>query len=197
MTSSDKSAPYADRSYRSAAGIAGGVVMLALGLWLGGDAVFGGHGRTPWIALAGLLLAVPLIVAFTLRPVVFAGDERLRVRNPFRTITVPWSAVEEIRSGYSTELFAGGRKYQVWAIPVSFRARKRAARVSARADAAVPGGDPARAWSDQAVNEIRELRDRNAGGEAGQGEVSVRWAYEVIGPAVVGAVVLGILLAVG
>ena len=33
--------------------------------------------------------------------------------------------------------------------------------------------------------------------EGAQGEVTVRWAYEVIGPALAGAVVLAILLAVG
>jgi hypothetical protein len=33
--------------------------------------------------------------------------------------------------------------------------------------------------------------------ESAQGEVSVRWAWEILGPVAAGAVVLGILLAVG
>lgn len=33
--------------------------------------------------------------------------------------------------------------------------------------------------------------------ETAQGEVTARWAWEILGPAVAGAVVLGILLAVG
>lgn len=205
MSSSEKPTPaspptpYAERTYRSAAGMAGGVLMLALGGWLGGDAVISGAGRTPWIALAGLLLAVPLVVAFTLRPLVSAGDTRILVRNPLRTITAPWAAVTDIRSGYSTELFTGDRKYQLWAIPVSLRARKRAARATARAgraDALSPAMEPTRSWSDHAVDELRELRDRNAEREAAQGEVTVRWAFEVIAPAVTGAIVLGVLLAV-
>ena len=57
--------------------MAGGVVLLALGVWLVTDAVIGGAGHTPWLALAGLLFAAPLVVAFTLRPAVFAGDHRL------------------------------------------------------------------------------------------------------------------------
>ncbi|MEU1132429.1 PH domain-containing protein, partial [Streptomyces sp. NPDC005900] len=38
---------YQDRAFRSPAGIAGGVLLLALGLWLGLDAVIRGEGRTP------------------------------------------------------------------------------------------------------------------------------------------------------
>lgn len=198
---------YAERAFRSPAGIATGVTLLALGLWLGGDAVIRGGGRTPWLSLAGMLLAFPLVLAFTLRPAVFAGDDRLRVRNPFRMITVPWAAVEDIRSGYSNELFAGGRKYQLWAIPVSLRARKRAVRQTARAVAAgdpyVTGAQsaasagPTRAWSDRTIDELRELAAQNAAREAAQGQVTIRWAYEVIVPAVAGAVVLAILLAIG
>jgi hypothetical protein len=198
---------YAERTYRSSSAIATGVLLLALGLWLGGDAVIGGDGRIPWLSLAGLLLGVPLVVGFTLRPAVFAGDDRLRVRNPFRTITAPWGAVEGVRAGYSTELLAGGRKYQLWAIPVSLRARKRSARLSSRAAAAgepVLGGggrggaaaQGGRAWSDQAVEDLRELAEKNASREDAQGEVVVRWAWEVIAPAAAGVVVLGILLAV-
>ncbi len=48
-----------DRVYRSPAGLAGGVLLLALALWLGIDAVVAGEGRTPWVALAALLFLVP------------------------------------------------------------------------------------------------------------------------------------------
>jgi hypothetical protein len=47
------------------------------------------------------------------------------------------------------------------------------------------------------MDDLRELAEARAAAEGAQGEVSVRWAYEVIGPAVAGAVVLAILLAVG
>lgn len=217
MTSSENPAPepqpdpgqpkYAERSYRSTAGVVGGVLMLAITLWLGIDAIVRGTGDTPWVALALLLLIVPLVVAFTLRPVVLAGDDRLLVRNLFRTVTAPWSAVEGLRSGYSTELFVEGKKYQLWAVPVSMRARKRAARAKTRAAAAGDPGatlgsrpgatDSTRAWSDRVVDELRELAERHGGHEGAQGEVTVRWAYEVIAPAVAGAVVLIVLLAIG
>src|SRR5881275_1724029 len=84
---------YKDRAYRSSGGIAGGVLLLALAGWLGIDAIVSGHGRTPWLALATLILVVPLIVAFTLRPAVHANEERLRIRNPLRLVVVPWSEV--------------------------------------------------------------------------------------------------------
>ncbi|WP_431960150.1 PH domain-containing protein [Actinacidiphila sp. bgisy160] len=217
MTSSENPVPepqpdsgqpkYAERSYRSSAGVAGGVIMLAITLWLGIDAIVRGTGNTPWVALALLLLIVPLVVAFTLRPVVRAGDDRLLVRNPFRTITASWGAVEGLRSGYSTELFAEGKKYQLWAVPVSMRARKRAARAKTRAAAAGDPGatlgsrpgtaDATRAWSDRVVDELRELAERHGGRAGAQSEVTVRWAYEVIAPAVAGAVVLIVLLAIG
>ncbi|MFC4032793.1 PH domain-containing protein [Streptomyces polygonati] len=210
---------YADRAYRSAAGVGGGVVLLVLAGWLGGDAVIRGTGHTPWLALAGLLLAVPLIIAFTVRPVVYAGAERIRIRNPFRTITLPWSAVDQVRSSYSTELFSGDRKFQLWAIPVSVRARKRAVRQTSRAARAAADdpfgggsprgragrpatlaadGDPIRAWADQAVAELRELADRHpADDDQARTQPIVRWCYEIIGPAAAGAIVLVILLATG
>ncbi|WP_431948881.1 PH domain-containing protein [Actinacidiphila sp. bgisy167] len=217
MTSSKNPAPepqpgpgqpkYAERSFRSAAGVAGGALMLAITLWLGIDAIVRGTGNTPWVALALMLLIVPLIVAFTLRPVVRAGEDRILVRNPFRTISASWGAVEGLRAGYSTELFAEGRKYQMWAIPVSMRARKRAARAASRAatggePGVTPGSragteDATRAWSDRVVDELRELAQRHGGREGAPSEVTVRWAFEVIAPAVAGAVVLIVLLAIG
>ncbi|MEU5048129.1 PH domain-containing protein [Streptomyces sp. NPDC021096] len=186
---------YAERCYRSPAGIGGGVLLLALAAWLGGDAIVSGEGDTPWLALAGLLCAVPLIIAFTLRPAVWAGEERLLVRNPFRTITLPWASVEAVRAGYSSEVLAGGAKYQLWALPVSLRQRKRAARASARGGGG--GGEEAvRAVSDQAVQDLGELAERCASREGAQGVPVVRWAYELIVPSVVGLVLLVVLAAI-
>ncbi|WAU85277.1 PH domain-containing protein [Streptomyces sp. Qhu-G9] len=200
---------FKDRVYRSPSGVAGGVLLLAIAGWLGIDALVTGEGRAPWLALATLLLLVPLVAAFTLRPAVYANEERLRIRNPFRVIVLPWGTVEAFRSGYSNEVLdQAGTKYQVWAVPVSLRARKRAARKEDRGDAArTRGGQPrhpspahngpVRAQSDQTMHELRELMDARGKDPRAQGEVSVRWAYEIVGPAAAGAVLLAILLAVG
>ncbi|MEV4439569.1 PH domain-containing protein [Streptomyces sp. NPDC049577] len=192
MTSSPKAPQeYADRSYRSPAGIGTGVLLLGLVAWLGGDAIARGEGRTPWLALAGMLCVVPLIIAFTLRPGVWAGADRLLVRNPFRTITLPWGAVDAVRAGYSSEVLAGGRTYQLWSIPVSLRQRKRAVRRGEREG----DGEAGRATADAAVSALRDLAEKNAERATAQGEVNVRWAYEMIVPSFVGLVLLVVLAA--
>ncbi|AKZ57779.1 Integral membrane protein [Streptomyces ambofaciens ATCC 23877] len=212
-----------DRIYRSPAGLAGGVLLLALALWLGIDAVVAGEGRTPWTALAALLFLVPLIAAYTVRPAVFANDDRLRVRNPFRVIVLPWGQVASFRSGYSNEVFTeAGDKYQLWSIPVSLRGRKKAARQEARrasgggrgrggllgglggggartdvagAGAVVDG--PVRAETDKVMDELKELAEARKPANTSQGEVTVRWAYEVLAPVAAGAVLLAVLLGTG
>ncbi|MFS4093654.1 PH domain-containing protein [Streptomyces sp. AF1A] len=221
-----------DRIYRSPMGLVGGVLLLAVVAWLGIDALVNGHGRTPWLALAGMILLVPLVSAFTLRPAVFANEDRLRIRNPFRVISVPWGRIETLRSSFSNEVVTkSGTKYQLWAIPVSLRARKKAERRQARAameaargtsrgggfgmtglggglggsfgfggfggqrDADTAG--PTRAESDQAMDDLRDLLDRRGDAESAQGEVTVRWAYEVAAPALAGAILLAILLGTG
>ncbi|MFJ9740278.1 PH domain-containing protein [Streptomyces sp. NPDC101166] len=225
-----------DRIYRSPSGIAAGVLLLGLVGWLGLDAILAGKGRTPWLALATLLLLVPLIVAFTVRPAVYANEDRLRVRNPFRVIALPWGEVDSLRSGYSNEVVThAGAKFQLWAIPVSLRARKKANRQEARAEAdregrgggrggrragglggfgGFGGGEPTarganartgtgapegpvRAEGDKIIHELRLLREVREKAGGAQGEVTIRWAWEIMGPAAAGAVLLGILLGLG
>ncbi|MER6077449.1 PH domain-containing protein [Streptomyces sp. NPDC001833] len=224
-----------DRIYRSPQALIGGVLLLVIVGWLGIDALFRGHGRTPWLALAALILLVPLIVAFTLRPAVFAGEDRLRVRNPFRVVTLPWGEIASLRSGYSNEVVVkSGAKYQLWAIPVSLRGRKKAARRQAKSAADARRGrtgggtgfggvgrglggfdgfggfggaggrgesdheaGPTRAETDKVMDDLREMLESRGPAESAQGEITVRWAYEVAAPVVAGAVLLGILLAMG
>ncbi|MFF2653259.1 PH domain-containing protein [Streptomyces sp. NPDC058045] len=223
----DAEPAFADRVFRSSTAIGGGVALLALVGWLGIDAVVRGEGRTPWVALAVLLCLLPLIAAFTLRPAVYVNDNRLRVRNPFRTITLPWSAVSGLRSGYTNEVFdQAGTKYQMWALPVSLRARKKAGRERVRAEqgAARPGGgtrdgrgrvagggqlgrgartaqrpgvDPTRAPTDKTMDDLRELQEARAASPGAQGEPVVRWAWEFHGPVLAGLVLLIVLLATG
>ncbi|NEE05781.1 PH domain-containing protein, partial [Streptomyces sp. SID7499] len=75
----------------------------------------------------------------------------------------------DVRASYSSELLAqDGTKYQLWAIPVSLRARKRAARTAARAAHDDPYGrtsvsadvrdSAARtASADQTVRDLRDI----------------------------------------
>ncbi|MFE5742475.1 PH domain-containing protein [Streptomyces celluloflavus] len=205
MTSEQSTPPqqqYAERSYRSPAALAGGGLLILLGLWLGGDALLRGVPQTKIMAAFALILGVPLVAAYTLRPLVRAGEDRLLVRNPFRTITLPWGAVDDLRAGFSAEVFTSGGKYQLWAVPVSLRQRKKANRQAARganprgrfgpqADA----GPAPRAMADQTMDELREIKERAAHRESAKGEPVVRWAYGIIAPCVVGAVGLIVTIA--
>ncbi|MCK7623061.1 PH domain-containing protein [Streptomyces sp. RS10V-4] len=206
MTSPERSTSpaqqYADRSYRSPAALAGGALLILLGLWLGIDAVLRGTPATKLTAVFALLLAVPLITAFSLRPQVRANDDRLLVRNPFRTIVLPWSAVEDLRAAFSAEVFThDGTKYQLWAVPVSLRQRKKATRQAARGAAGRPRfglnadtGPVPKAMADQTLAELRDLKDRAAHRDTAQGDPEVRWSYAILAPAAVGAVGLAVTL---
>ncbi|MFE4913688.1 PH domain-containing protein [Streptomyces sp. NPDC056652] len=204
---------HADRVFRSSGGMVGGGLLLALTLWIGGDALFRGTGGTPWLALAAMLFLVPLVIAFSLRPAVYANADRLRIRNPFRTITLPWGAVSTVRAQFSCEaLTEDGGKYQLWAVPVSLRQRKRANRTqvrgaSGRASGGRSGGagsgagagaaEVRMAQADRTVADLRELSDGAESRPSAQGEPTVRWAYEVIAPAAAGLILLIVLLLTG
>ncbi|WP_369358366.1 PH domain-containing protein [Streptomyces sp. cg2] len=202
-TSTSPHPQYAERSYRSPAALVGGALLILLGLWLGGDALLHGTVHTKLTAAFALLLVVPLVFAFSLRPLVRANEDRLLVRNPFRTITLPWAAVEDLRAHFSAEVFVnGGGKYQLWAVPVSLRQRKKATRQASRGAAAdrprfglnADAGPVPKAMADQTLAEFREIKERATGRETAQGAPQIRWSYAVLAPSLVGAVGLVVML---
>ncbi|MEV7183177.1 PH domain-containing protein [Kitasatospora sp. NPDC093102] len=207
---------YADRVYRSVPGVISGVLLLVVAAWLIGDAVVSGTGKTPYVSLAAVPVFAFPVIAYTLRPAVSAGRDRLVVRNPWRTIVAPWASVDALHAGYSVELLADGKKYQVWAVPVSLRQRKRATRgqgagaaehasriglglgsAAKRTNPVVQGSpDPTRAWSDQVTAVLQDMAERNAGRPAAAGPVEVRWCWWVIAPTLAGLIALITVIAV-
>ncbi|NYI08023.1 PH domain-containing protein [Allostreptomyces psammosilenae] len=194
---------YADRTYRSVPSVVTGVAVLVIGGALVVDAALRTDGRELGAVLAATLLVVPLVVAYTLRPMVAAGHDRLLVRNPFRTVVAPWSTVEHVRAGMSSEVVVSGRTYQLWAVPVSLRQRKKAQRDNARAAAegrrdarSLAGVEaPGQAWADHVVTELRELAEAGRERPGARGEPRVRWCWWIIAPAVAGLVALvGVLM---
>ncbi|MFD3514090.1 PH domain-containing protein [Streptomyces sp. NPDC058657] len=201
---------YADRVFRSGANVFWGVLMLVVALWLAVDAMVKGDAQTAWVALAGLAFVAPPVIAFLIRPAVYANADRLRIRNPLRTVVLPWAAVDAVRTSYSSEVLAGGAKYQLWAVPVSLRKRKKAVRNQVRAASApdtrsgggsssgrptADSGDHHLAASDQTVRDLQDLAEAGASRPGARGEISVRWAYELMVPCALGLVALIVLLA--
>lgn len=208
---------YHDKVYRSGPGLVGGCFLLVLLLWLTIDAMVTGSGSAPALAASVLVLGAPLIAAFSLWPQVRAGQDRLIVRNPFRTIKLRWDAVESLVSTLSVELRAGRRKFVIWALPVSLRQRKRASK-RAMIDAGDRGtvsntprpglfGAPrslpepaAEAMADRAVTELNERVAQyreELPADAGEPELSVAWNWWLIAPMLAGAVATIVALVAG
>lgn len=180
---------HADSVYRSPLAYVAGVLLLALAGWLGVDALVRGTGAARLTSVAALLVVVPLVVAFTLRPAMFVGTHRMRVRNPFRTIELPWGSVEGVRATLTTVVHTEDATYPIWALPVSLTDRKRALRKAAQESEAL-------GRTDRTVRELNTMVESNGPLEESRGEPVVTWAWTVLVPLAVGVVALAVLLLV-
>ncbi|MEU8138843.1 PH domain-containing protein [Streptodolium elevatio] len=182
-------------TYRSKPAVFTGVALLAAGLWLVVDSLVRADGKAS-VTVVGAVVAVgAVVVALTLRAAVFAGPEMLRIRNPFRTIEIPWGAVQEVRAEYSLEVRADDRKFHIWSIPVSLRERKRAMRVNSRSAAESPYGSQHHeiaqaALADHAVADFRGMAEQM--GKESTGPVKVAWSWEILAPLAAGIVLAAI-----
>jgi hypothetical protein len=114
-------------AYRGAAALIGGVlVMLFCGI--GAIDLLVESGTRDLIGASILLLVAVLATLYGVYPVAFAWQDRLVVRNPFRTIVLPWSAVTDLSARLSFIAHTENRRFTIWAIPVSLRDRRKAER---------------------------------------------------------------------
>ncbi|WP_157436543.1 PH domain-containing protein [Actinospica robiniae] len=144
------------------------------------------EGGADLVGAAVLVLVAVLAFAFGVYPAAFAREDGLVVRNPLRTITVPWPAVTKLVARLSFEVHTEQSRYTVWAVPVSLRDRRKAERARLRervrnerelsrgrrnASYGVDQGPPRRgggfedveklSFADQAVTEMNERIERH------------------------------------
>jgi hypothetical protein len=117
--------------YRGGAAFVGGLVVSVL-CTLGIIDLLVESGTQDLFGAALLAVMATLAVAYGVYPAAYADANQLRVRNPFRTIILPWPAVTELSARLSFMAHTEQRRYTVWAIPVSLHERRKAERVRLR-----------------------------------------------------------------
>jgi hypothetical protein len=178
-------------------------------------AIQGAPARFALVVLAILATVTGLAYALAFRPRVIADRGGLVIENPFRDHQVPWTSIQTVDSGdwvqvhYSGEAdapsSASGKSISCWALYVSARAKRQAARPPRRPhqplvpSARVWGGfgsDPGSAQDSRLPEEARYLaslpvakaiaarldaratKERARAGHAGSpGPVTARWAW--------------------
>ena len=204
--------------YRGGAALVGGLIVAVLCV-LGIIDLLVEGGTQDLVGVGVLALVTSLAFAYGIYPAAYATSDRLRIRNPFRTIEVPWSAVTDLTAKLSFVVHTEPARYTVWAIPVSLHERRKADRVrlkevtradrdarrSARggtrlSDIQIPTSrraDPIErlSYADQALQEMGERRESYAqkNKNAPASAPKMTWAWPM--PAAILASVLLIVLA--
>ena len=113
--------------YRGPAALIGGALVVAF-CGFGAIDLLVEAGTQDIVAAAILTLVAVLAALYGVYPAAFAWSDRLVVRNPFRTIELPWDAVTDLSARLSFIAHTESRRFTVWAIPVSLRDRRRSER---------------------------------------------------------------------
>lgn len=113
--------------YRGPAALIGGALVV-LFCGFGSIDLIVESGRKDLVGSAVLMMVAVLAALFGVYPAAFAWTDRLVVRNPFRTIELPWTVVTELSARLSFIAYTETERYTVWAIPVSLRERRRSDR---------------------------------------------------------------------
>jgi hypothetical protein len=162
------------------------------------------------LGIAGPALAGYVAWLVLWQPAVHVDDGGVRLENVFRTVRLPWPAIERIDTQWALTLFTGYGRFVAWAAPAPGRhaqtrmdpADARALPESAYLGGSLRPGDIPRTPSGDAATIIRlrwqELRDAghldDARLESERPPVRVHWIRIAVLVALVGALVAGAVL---
>jgi hypothetical protein len=156
------------------------------------------HHRTALVYGAFLALGTGLAYAFALRPRVIADEVGITAVNPFRSCTVPWTAITSVDVGAAVQVhysLPDGIEKMVpcWGLSASsrgqlrvdMRARRRAAQVSRLVpwQTPVPAGTrdmTARAEMQFVARQIAERAERARADGAATAQLTAVWAWESV-----------------
>lgn len=173
------------------------LLLLAFSIW---DVANRGFPSSGWTALAVMGAVTVLVYAGGWRPAVVAGNDAVVVRNPFRTTTIPWSAVTDIDLKDALRIHTKGRVIRAWSVDRGGALTSVMRGMSSRRVPAVRGIEAAalaemarRGPAEVAVATLRDLwLQRRA---KARGTVLVQWAWPVIGAFLALGVLSAVLIA--
>ena len=118
-------------SYRGPGAVLGGGIVFLFCIGGGLDLLIE-EGTVDMPGASVMFLVAALAFAYGVYPAARSGPDALVVRNPLRTITIPWGVVTRLTAQLSFIAFTTTQRYTVWAIPVSIRDRRKAERLRMR-----------------------------------------------------------------
>ncbi|MFC4057919.1 PH domain-containing protein [Planomonospora corallina] len=105
-------------------------------------------------AVLGVLTAMVFVTC--LRPAVVLGEEGVLVRNPLRTVSVPWAGVDDVTVAHAITITSGGDVVRCWTPQTTARERAAALRRGGPGSGGGgrgPAGEPGRSRAEQAAAE--------------------------------------------
>ncbi|GII03493.1 PH domain-containing protein [Planobispora takensis] len=114
--------------FRSKLALILGWVWMVFAALSAADLIIRYSGPSSMVAAAVLGVLTALVYITCLRPAVILTEESLRVRNPFRTVSVPWADVDDVVVSHAITITAAGRVVRCWTPQTTARERAAATR---------------------------------------------------------------------
>ncbi|WP_214111325.1 PH domain-containing protein [Acrocarpospora catenulata] len=151
------------------------------------------RGTMPVALVVGAVLGVITYLVFmmSLRPATITEEGGVRIRNPFRTVFVPWNKVDEVQVSSAITIQAGDLEVRCWTPQPTARERAKASRrgtstggrpsryprtepVRSKAEQAALDAMAGRTHADWVAEQIRDLSAKR--GRTATGETTVTWS---------------------
>jgi hypothetical protein len=160
------------------------------------DLAWRGRDIESLVAAALMLLGSGVAYAVAIRPRIVADEDSVRFHNLLRDVHLPWESVDRFEGGDAVYAHVRDERHRAYVLQTSPRARARSELRARREDKKLPDAVAdymrGRTATDFAVEQLREMAERNRPENETAREVSVRWSW----PAVLAFAVPGVLAAV-